>query len=142
MKPSDLITTFWTYSRWGLQYLSFPSSIFSVALLIQLAYKIPTWEVLSLGVPLALILTILLGAFHFRTKPYARDTEIGVENSPYTYRVQPGLGTEFQMPMQIAIIEALQDLAITQRSHDKLEQWKLVCKELQKGKKIGEIIVS
>ena len=138
MNLKKLLTTWWTFARGGALYVSFPIGLVSDALLIKLVFPESFFEIVTIGGAVVLTVMTITGWFHYNKAPYERDQIIGVEANPFTYKAQPGLGLDLQVPTQILVLKTMRRLA-DEKDLPYYDYLIRVWEDIGKGKDIREI---
>lgn len=118
-------------------YISFPSTILQDALLIKLAFPISYIILYTVGSIIALVTMLFFGWLHYQA-PFRRDQQIAVEANQFTYKIQPGLGQDLQVPTQVLVLKTMRKLA-DEKDLPYYDYLIRVWEDIGKGKDIREI---
>ena len=106
----DVVTTLWTWVRYGTAYVSFPLSVYSTAALTLVLFPKEFWLFLTLGSGAVVGVDLFFGWLHFNTA-YKKDSQIAAEKMPYNFKAQPGISIDLQIPTQIIVLKTMRKIA-------------------------------
>lgn len=94
------------------------------------------------AVSAAIPLLTIVGYLHYRrSRAYASEVEVGIEQNPYFYKIPPGFNKEVQWPLFLKFSEILVKLANNEKLSDKdLEEIKALQEKISRlidGESIG-----